>query len=1257
MVHIASGSGGLVRLVTQPNGRRPVRARTPLLLPGSAPRYLPRLPPAPISLVPPSAPHTDSEAVARDAVERMRRAAEALRDLDGSGIENYGRGDPQLVERRRLVGQLAKQTLVPTPTDAWFVSDHAYLQRLETTDSLDVGVDDEAWTERRAATASLLRAVSSRAGGIDALDEAVRLLETDGLPWGPLQKALMAAETTLQEMPSGDARDATLGSVRARIDDYLWRMMDECFGKVRAMNEAEAEGGLAAIHSGATRFFQANPQTLSTEVLSRIQDPALRARTITDLLLQWRGAEDVGTKPARMFGGAEGIVSVVELRARAKEVEPNTTRHEAQLDYALTRLLAVSSPRSSTNNVMAARHAVSAVRRLVWPLVYGDGARVEPFGINPYEAIHHNFSSRTPDVIRRWLEDVVFGGGPAEVFEALVEAMNAPDESQARPALERLADHGTPLGRDVARLVGSPAGTLADHVERYLVERCRGPLDLDERVVGALSATEQENLAAGLAEGVEGHHREKLTACLALYRSVSDTTASTDGLRDELFDAHAAWPRVAEVVGLLDAGAPKTATLSAINQARAELSEAFAASPDGWRRLEMWRVDRKLELRTSSLLADLVTETGDMTSDEAKRDAMLGVRDAVNAASLSGLDAIAGKDLRTLARRLDRLIAKGRCADADYRAAMCDAARAIAAVIEGMREAFDKRVPDVSEGLLVPHPGFVDDLVKEGPLYYAYALAQKGRTVGLVQTNANDKLVNPPVDVLYSIGPTIFDRVVVAEDVSDLRDLGVTRRDLCFVHRMDDKKMSVAGAMISDFPAGYGHAAFFARGVFMGALSYREWSDRYEALAEALEGDRVYYDDSDGQVVITSVSEARRMGLLQPGDESKLEPGVNRDDRYLTWDGFAHDWRVYARHETTTAPSRPTRTVEIYGGAAEIEGVRGCPTFEELGPLGTAARGLGGEKTTVLAMMAVHPKLSKYVPPGSLISSERCWRLLDECGVKPEWDEVFDEDPNGPIDARNFLDSRLYTDADYRAETRQRMQQLVLEYLTGHLLDHMERPTAAGRELLAEIRRNPGLAKGPLIVRSSYGGEDRPFKSGAGQYDSFPDLRSDADVLYAVAGGLAAAWDAAPVENNVLEGFYLRAIPPALNVMQCLSPTISGVAVSRDTGTGHRRSVSYQLVEGFGGGVEDVGTAGTETGVLRAGKRGTAPTQILQSTLCERSDSALSPELRAELCEAVLEIERMFHRSVEPGMGYAVDVEWAVQDERLYIVQARTVQM
>ncbi len=51
----------------------------------------------------------------------------------------------------------------------------------------------------------------------------------------------------------------------------------------------------------------------------------------------------------------------------------------------------------------------------------------------------------------------------------------------------------------------------------------------------------------------------------------------------------------------------------------------------------------------------------------------------------------------------------------------------------------------------------------------------------------------------------------------------------------------------------------------------------------------------------------------------------------------------------------------------------------------------------------------------------------------------------------------------------------------------------------------------------------------------------------------------------------------------------------------------------------------------------------------------LTPKQQARLRDAVLVIEKEFHQVIEPGRGFAVDVEWALDKGKLYIVQARVI--
>jgi phosphoenolpyruvate synthase/pyruvate phosphate dikinase len=398
------------------------------------------------------------------------------------------------------------------------------------------------------------------------------------------------------------------------------------------------------------------------------------------------------------------------------------------------------------------------------------------------------------------------------------------------------------------------------------------------------------------------------------------------------------------------------------------------------------------------------------------------------------------------------------------------------------------------------------------------------------------------------------------------------------------------------------------------------------------------------------LSEAQKQGLVKASEVDRLRPGSNREVKYYEWSEAEKRYDTVGQHKVVVDLERSTDVVELYNTSSPIMGKgEKCMSFSEIGELGTAARALFGEKSLVLSLMTGAPGLKEFVPPGSAISTLRVQRMLDDAGVLGKWVDLWEKDPDvGKITDANFLESRFYTDAAYRKTAREEMGATVRKSLGELLLDAEGKPTAKGKELLDELRANPDLAAcGNWIVRSSFTAEDRPGKSGAGQYDSFPNCRNDKDILEGVVGVVASAWEAPPVENNVREEYNLSRIWPAITVMKCIEPEYSGVMVSRDTGTGHRRTASYQAVMGFGGGVED---GVTEQGKIREGGK-----NELANLIKGQDKPLVGDDMAQRLWTIANECERLFHKVVEPGRGMAVDMEWCVEKGQFYLVQARTI--
>ncbi|MDP7038032.1 MAG: PEP/pyruvate-binding domain-containing protein [Myxococcota bacterium] len=1141
----------------------------------------------------------DANTVGKEVAEELLARAKDLSSVQGSGVEHWGRGDPDLVERRAILSQLLDQNLIELDCmrKAWAKGDKEALEAIERTDTLNI--------------------------------------------------------------PSG----------YNAMGDSLWKVLKDGVEEIAQRNEKEAIKAAGDLTKGDADFFEANPQTFSTAIINHLDDPKLKAQTLVDLLLQFRNPIDTHEKKEKMFAGGAGVQAVLELRQATADLKMDGQDDASLRNYALQRAVTQANPRSSSNEVLQARHLISNIRRMSWQLVYGPGAQQADTGITPYSAIHHNFSTATPRVIGSFVSDSLFSGGDPETFCLLTDAMNeakSGSEAAAQKMLSEIAKKDPDAHKDFEKFIKSRSQNdkpLHKQIEGYLVSKCNGKLDSASIDDPNLSDDEKRHLRNGHVDSVTGQYDEKLTLCARLYRVVCNAMPNANILKRNLFSAHGAWPKVADVITHLETGSNTTTTLQAIVEARKSLKAEFAKHPEGHKRMDIWDIDRKLETLASSHLGEIVGQTGDLSTDAQMVQALHGMKLSLESVAISGLDNIRdiddpiankGPTIQDALKEIDALYAQGQVNTDDYRNAMATAYEAIVKTTENIRAYIDGRIPDVSKGKLIPNPAFLDDFIKEGPLHYARALAQKAVSVGLTQEISPTRIVNPEgVSVLNNLGRVVFDRVLLADTMADLKELGADKDDFCIVRTMDEKKMLAVGGIMSDFPGGYCHAAVYARGAGMAALSNPDIGQPWADFVGNIKDDKLYYDDSGGKIVLMPFKEAIKAGLAQPEDADRLRPGSNRNVDYLSWNEAEEKWQTLGNHEVIVHPDRPTHHIEIYTPTPEIKGLgRTCVSFEDMGKLGIDGRGLGGEKNTVLAMMSVEPTLQDIIPPGSIITTGRCFEIIENAGILGAWMGVYENDPIvGKIDDSNFLQSKFYTDSTYRENVRQELNTLVHQKVKAHLIGPDGKPTDAGKTLLAELRANPALKDcNNWIMRSSYSAEDRPYKSGAGQYDSFPNCRSETEILEGVVGVLASAWEPPPIENNVTEEYNLMHIAPSITAMKCLNAEYSGVMISRDTDTGHRRTVSYQVVKGFGGGVEE--------GITEEGRINSEGNSV-KTLLPDEDGSILGEDIDNQLWEAAMEVERLFHDKVEPGKGYAVDMEWVFDkdDKQLYLVQARTVRV
>jgi pyruvate,water dikinase len=177
----------------------------------------------------------------------------------------------------------------------------------------------------------------------------------------------------------------------------------------------------------------------------------------------------------------------------------------------------------------------------------------------------------------------------------------------------------------------------------------------------------------------------------------------------------------------------------------------------------------------------------------------------------------------------------------------------------------------------------------------------------------------------------------------------------------------------------------------------------------------------------------------------------------------------------------------------------------------------------------------------------------------------------------------------------------------------------------------------PVAVRSSGVAEDLADASYAGQYETYLDVRGADAVADAVLGCWSSARAARVRAYRGAHGDDGAETPPMAVLIQRMVPAdAAGVAFTADPVSGDRETVIVHAVAGTGERLV-AGEAAPEAWSVRDGVAETA----------EDAPSVLDEAQARHVAEAA--------RRVEQHEGRPQDVEWALADGRLHLVQARPI--
>lgn len=201
-----------------------------------------------------------------------------------------------------------------------------------------------------------------------------------------------------------------------------------------------------------------------------------------------------------------------------------------------------------------------------------------------------------------------------------------------------------------------------------------------------------------------------------------------------------------------------------------------------------------------------------------------------------------------------------------------------------------------------------------------------------------------------------------------------------------------------------------------------------------------------------------------------------------------------------------------------------------------------------------------------------------------------------------------------------------------------------------------------VAVRSSATAEDLPDASFAGQQDTFLNVVGDEALLAAVKRCWGSLWTPRAMAYRARQGIAPDQVSLAVVVQELVVAEAAGVMFTLNPLTGARDEVLINATWGLGEALvsgrvnPDTIVADKQTGRIRQVELGdkAVMTAATATGTDEVAVDALRRRLQAVTPEQVIELVRL-GRELETLFGGAQDVEWAVADEAVILLQSRPV--
>ena len=200
-----------------------------------------------------------------------------------------------------------------------------------------------------------------------------------------------------------------------------------------------------------------------------------------------------------------------------------------------------------------------------------------------------------------------------------------------------------------------------------------------------------------------------------------------------------------------------------------------------------------------------------------------------------------------------------------------------------------------------------------------------------------------------------------------------------------------------------------------------------------------------------------------------------------------------------------------------------------------------------------------------------------------------------------------------------------------------------------------------VAVRSSATAEDLPDASFAGQQETYLNVQGIEDVLIQIRHCYASLWGERAVSYRFNQGYNQSAVAIAVVIQEMIESEKAGVLFTVNPVTQNKDEIQINASYGLGESVVSGRVTADSYIVNKSGDIlevtiGTKETQIVYADKNTKEESvseekrtaqALNDTEIAALVSAALKIEKHY--------GMPMDIEWAIQKNEIYILQARAI--